>query len=402
MWRVRLVSSGDRFGLTWHPAIAAGVLANQDQIDLVEVIPEGRFLESRDGRRALGRLARTMPVSIHAVSLGLASAAPVDAHRLDHLARLIGEIEPESWSEHLAFVRSGGIELGHLAAPPRTDLMVERVAANVERARRSVGSYPSLENVATPLDPPGSDLPEALWLQRVFDRSPAGVLLDLHNLYTNGTNFGFDPAAVIAALPVERIRTIHIAGGVETTGHRGETRRIDDHLHDVPAAVYDLLAIAGERIRHPVDVVLERDGAFPPMSQLLAQLDRAREALAFGRARAARLAGAGTEAAAEADTERASHRAAPASETDAALIEQLLARVYTDAGSRRHFLSAPAAELVRAGVSREQACRFEQPDETGFALAAATFSHKRNAAAGRDRWPGWFKWLRSAAGSSAR
>jgi uncharacterized protein (UPF0276 family) len=34
-----------------------------------------------------------------------------------------------------------------------------------------------------------------------------------------------------------------------------------------------------------VDVVLERDGAFPPFGQLLDQLDRARAALARGRTR---------------------------------------------------------------------------------------------------------------------
>jgi hypothetical protein len=37
----------------------------------------------------------------------------------------------------------------------------------------------------------------------------------------------------------------------------------------------------------PIDVVLERDGVFPRFEQLLAQIDRARVALARGRARAA-------------------------------------------------------------------------------------------------------------------
>jgi len=400
-------SRADRFGLTWHPAIAAGVLANRDRIDLVEVIPEGRFLESRTGHRALGRLARTMPVSIHAVSLGLASASPVDAHRLDRLAVLIGEVEPESWSEHLAFVRSGGIELGHLAAPPRTELMLEKVAENVERARRCIGSYPSLENVATPIDPPGSDFTEEAWLQRVFDNSPAGLLLDLHNLYTNATNFGFDPAAAIASLPLDRIGTIHIAGGVETSAHRGETRRIDDHLHDVPEAVYELLSVAGERIPHPVDVVLERDGAFPPMSHLLAQLDRAREALARGRARASRLAGVRDPAATAGFNARVSQdgprpHALTASTVDAALIERLLARLYTDAGFRARFLAAPAAELIRAGVPPAHAHRFENPDAIGLELAAATFAHKRKAMSSDGRWSGWIERLRSAAGAGAR
>jgi uncharacterized protein (UPF0276 family) len=401
-------SRTDRFGLTWHPAIAAGVLANRDRIDLVEVIPEGRFLESRTGRRALARLARTMPVSIHAVSLGLASASPVDSRRLDRLGRLIGEVEPESWSEHLAFVRSGGIELGHLAAPPRTELIVEKVAANVELARRCTGSYPSLENVATPIDPPGSDLSEELWLQRVFEGSPAGFLLDLHNLYTNATNFGFDPAAALASLPLDRIRAVHIAGGIETPGQHGETRRVDDHLHDVPEAVYELLSVAGERIQHPLDVVLERDGAFPPMPHLLAQLDRARDALARGRARASVRAGV-RDAATTADfhNRRASSdgcrpQTQPGSTLDAALIERLLARLYTDAAFRARFLAAPAAELTRAGVPPELAHRFEHPDATGLELAAATFAHKRQALPADGRWPAWLERLRSTAGAGGR
>ena len=130
----------DRFGVTWHPSIAAGVLAHLDRIDLVEVIPEGPFLDSRPARQALRRLARTLPVSIHGVSLGLATVAPIDRGRVERLARLVGEVEPESWSEHLAFVRAGGIELGHLAAAPRTALSVEAVAEHVEQARQAIGA----------------------------------------------------------------------------------------------------------------------------------------------------------------------------------------------------------------------------------------------------------------------
>ena len=51
-------------------------------------------------------------------------------------------------------------------------------------------------------------------------------------------------------------------------------------------AIYALLAEVGARVRRPLTVVLERDGRFPPMRHLLWQLDRARAALAEGRARA--------------------------------------------------------------------------------------------------------------------
>jgi len=368
--------TSDRFGLTWHPSIAASVLAHLDRIDLVEVIPEGPFLDSRPARQALRRLARTLPVSIHGVSLGLATVASIDRDRVERLARLVGEVEPESWSEHLAFVRASGIELGHLAAAPRTALSVEAVAEHVEQARQAIGTYPGLENVATPIEPPGSDRTELDWLVDVFDATPASLLLDLHNLYANGTNFGVDPAAMLRACPVDRIRTIHIAGGVNVHAGGG-MRVVDDHLHDVPDPVYDLLEIVGERVPHPVDVVLERDGAFPSLGLLLAQLDRARQALARGRARAQHALRARQEwlfpirrGAAAIDGQHAA---------DGIRLEGLLARVYTDHLARARFIGAPVQEAIDAGVSPELARSIAPVDEAGLRLAAAGFAHKRRA-----------------------
>ena len=281
MWKLMR----DRVGLTWHPLLAASILAERERVDLVEVIPEGTFLESRRAQRALRRLALEIPVAIHGVSLGLASTTPVDQRRLDQFARLIDSVRAECWSEHLAFVRAGGIELGHLAAPSRTDTTIDATAANLRRAAQTIGAYPLVENVATIIEPPGSDYDEETWLSRLLATTNSDLLLDLHNLYANGRNFGFDSAAVLRSIPPDRIRVIHLAGGTNVHSSSGEERWLDDHLHDVPDPVYELLEIVGECVPHPVDVVLERDGAFPPFRELLAQLDRARTALAAGRMR---------------------------------------------------------------------------------------------------------------------
>ena len=183
----------DRFGLTWHPLLAGAILTNGHRLDIVEVIPEGGFLDSRRARRALRTLAREIPVAIHGVSLGLASAEGIDLARLDAFARLMDDVVPEHWSDHLAFVRAGGVELGHLAAPTRSALTVEATAENLDRAARRVGAPPLAENVATLLDPPGSDRSEQAWLLELLDASGSDLLLDLHNLVTNGRNLGYDP-----------------------------------------------------------------------------------------------------------------------------------------------------------------------------------------------------------------
>ena len=278
-----VVEAPDRFGLTWQPALAAGILANLDRIDVVEVIAEEQFAASSRAKRALDTLAHQVPVLVHGVALGPASTAPVDARRLDKLARLVDRVKPAFWSEHLALVRAGDIEIGHLAAAPRTKTTIDATAANLACAARVVGSRPMVENIATLMDPPASDCSEVDWVSSVVAGSDCDLLLDLHNVHANSINFGFDPIAYLDRLDPERIGAIHLAGGCWIEGP--ERRYLDDHLHDVPDPVYALLAEVGARVRRPLTVVLERDGRFPPMRDLLWQLDRARAALAEGRSR---------------------------------------------------------------------------------------------------------------------
>jgi uncharacterized protein (UPF0276 family) len=274
----------DRVGLGWRRELAVGIFSNLDRIDVVEVIADDLFDAPREERRALRTLAAQTTVVLHGVSLGMASSVSVDAKRLEKTARLCGEVEPEYWSEHLAFVRGGGIEIGHLTAPPRTDATIEGAAANLERARAMVGAAPLVENIATLIDPPGSDYDEIDWINKIIDLSPSDLLLDLHNLHANATNFGYDAVEFLKRLPADRVAAAHLAGGkwVEALGER---RLLDDHLHDVPEPVYSLLTELAALVPHSLTVILERDGAYPPIEVLLRQLDCAREALTEGRSR---------------------------------------------------------------------------------------------------------------------
>src|SRR5262249_29150816 len=279
LWGLRIVmkfkeslknTARDRVGLGWRRELAVGILSNLDRIDVVEVIADDLFHAPRDERRALRKLSAQTKVVLHGVSLGLASSAPVDVKLLEKTARLCEAVEPEYWSEHLAFVRGGGVEIGHLTAPPRTDDTIEGAAANLERARAVVGAAPLVENIATLIDPPGSDYDEIDWINRIIDSSDGDLLLDLLNLHANATNFGYDSIDCLKRLPAERIVAAHLAGGkwVEALGER---RLLDDHLHDVPDPVYWLLTELAALTPHPLTVILERDGAYPPIEILLRQ-----------------------------------------------------------------------------------------------------------------------------------
>jgi uncharacterized protein (UPF0276 family) len=280
---MRQLSGPDRFGLGWRPPLAAGILAHLDRIDVVELIAEDHFDASRRELRALRTLAAQVPVLLHGVSLGLASTVPVETRRLDRMARLIGAVEPEAWSEHLAFVRGGGVEIGHLAAPPRSAASIEGACRNLDRARLVTGAVPSVENIATLIEPPGSALGEADWIDGIIRSSGALLLLDLHNLYANAVNFGRDPYAELRRLPLDRVGLVHLSGGHWIDGPDGARRLLDDHVHDVPDEVLELLAELGRLVPQPLTVIIERDGQYPAFERLLDQLDAARASLSLGR-----------------------------------------------------------------------------------------------------------------------
>lgn len=274
----------DRFGLGWRPELSSGILVHLGQIDFVEVIAENAISENNKSV-PLETIARHVPVTIHGVSLGMSSAEPVATKRLDALARLIGRVGPVSWSEHLAFVRSGNIEIGHLAAPPRTRATIEGTVKNFDRARAITGSAPLLENIATLVDPPASEMNETDWLRGSLEATNAQMLLDLHNLYANSINYQFDAREALRSLPMERVRAVHLAGGRRITHPRtGAQRILDDHLHEVPDAVFELLELVAALAPAPLYVTIERDGNYPHFSQIMSELARARAAMARGRA----------------------------------------------------------------------------------------------------------------------
>ena len=132
----------DRVGLGWRGELASGILSNLAHIDVLEVIADDYYRASRADIAALRSLARQVPVSLHGVGMGLASTIPAEPRRLQAMARLMKAVQAESWSEHLSFVRAGGVEIGHLAAPPRTPHSVAGAVANIASATRIVGHKP--------------------------------------------------------------------------------------------------------------------------------------------------------------------------------------------------------------------------------------------------------------------
>jgi uncharacterized protein (UPF0276 family) len=260
------MSPGYGVGIGWRPEIA-GVVADLPGLRFAEVVAESVHAHG-DLPPGLADLTdRGVAVVPHGVRLSLGGAEPVEPARVAHLAAVARRLGAPLVSEHIAFVRAGGVEAGHLLPVPRSREAVDAVVANVRRTRAELDVPIALEPIAAVFDWPDDEMDEGAFLTEILDRTDALLLLDVANVYANARNRGTEPAALFDRLPLDRIAYVHLAGGAEHDGVYHDT-----HTDAVPAAVLDLVAELCARHRPPA-VMLERDGDYPPAAALRAELD---------------------------------------------------------------------------------------------------------------------------------
>lgn len=253
-------------GIGWRPQLALAIDRNP-KIGFVEVIAEeldpwGPIPAPIERLRRRG-----MRVIPHGITLSLGSAEPPDGKRLAALGRLATRLGSPLVSEHIAFVRAGGIEAGHLLPLPRTREALEVLVANVREAKAALPVPLALENIATLGEWPGAEMDEATFLTEVLERADVLLLLDIENVYANARNHGGDPVAFLDRLPLGRLAYVHVAGGIEREGLYHDT-----HGVRVPAAVLDLLEELCARVPVP-GILLERDARFPKEPELASELE---------------------------------------------------------------------------------------------------------------------------------
>jgi uncharacterized protein (UPF0276 family) len=263
-------------GIGWRPEIDLTV-QRLPGVDFVEVVAENVCPDHLpESLRALR--ARRVPVLPHGVTLSLGSAEPPARDRLNRLAQCAVALDAPLVSDHIAFVRAGGLEAGHLLPVPRSREALAVVAANVRAAQAALPVPLAVENVAALLGWPDDELTDGQFLAELVERTGVRLLLDVANLYTNQINLGLDPVAALTELPLDAVAYLHVAGGVVRDGLWHDT-----HAHPVTAAVLDLLAAVCVRASVP-GVLLERDAGYPSDGELAAELAAIRRVVQGARA----------------------------------------------------------------------------------------------------------------------
>ncbi len=195
-----------------------------------------------------------LPIIIHGLSGNVASAAGPTREYLESIKRLADYTDALTYSDHLAFTGVPGRELGHLAPNRFDDELLSMACEHIEFMNEVTGRRVVLENLATKTTISGSQYtPEEFYLGLVERSDAWDCLLDLTNIWINGQNRPVDPVDWVTAIPPERVRYVHLAGGQWIHGEL-----VDTHSESVHPEVYDLLAYLLS-IAQPQAVIVERD-----------------------------------------------------------------------------------------------------------------------------------------------
>ncbi len=263
-------------GIGWRKDLALMIDRRRD-LGFVEIVAENER-PGRISRPVLDLRDRGVAVIPHGISLSLGGADPPDPRRVEHLARLAQELDSPFVSEHLAFVRAGDCEAGHLMPLPRTREQLDILVENIIEAQRGLPVPLALENISALFAWPDAEMTDAEFVYEALERTGAHLLLDIANVHANAQNVGLPVCEFLDALPLDRLAYMHVGGGEEREGVYHDT-----HAHAVPDQVFDLLAEFARRAKIPA-VMLERDDAFPGDAEINEELDRLAAALNVSKA----------------------------------------------------------------------------------------------------------------------
>lgn len=263
----RIAGAGLGFRRELIPALQTGPAP---AIDFFELAPENWIGAGGRSAKALRAFTERHPFVCHGLSLNLGGPAPLDTALLRRIREFMREHGIAQYTEHLSWCADDG-RLYDLLPIPLTHDAVRWVAERIRQTQDALGMRIGIENAAYYIAPPGAEMREEEFIRAVIEEADCLLHLDVNNVHVNSINHGFDVHAYLAALPLERVCYIHVAGHhVEADG-----LVVDTHGAAVIDPVWSLLDAAYARCG-AVATCLERDFNFPPLAELGAEVAQIR------------------------------------------------------------------------------------------------------------------------------
>lgn len=260
----KMVSAGVGLRPTHYNDLLTGL---PKEISWVEVISENYIDSLGRPRDILKNVREHYEVSLHGVSMNLASTDTLNMTYLKNLKNLIEDIKPVRVSDHLCWTGAFGHNLHDLLPFPMNRESFDLVASKVAMVQEILNREILIENVSTYLTLK-SELTEWDFLIELCEKTGAKILLDLNNIYVSAINQEYDPYDFINSVPLDMVGEIHLAGYTEVNGFL-----FDTHSRPVYPHVWKLFENVISK-RSDIPFMVEWDEDIPSFEVLMDEVKK--------------------------------------------------------------------------------------------------------------------------------
>lgn len=247
------------------------ILTDPPRVDWFEILSEDYLNVGGNNRYYLEQISQHFPIAMHGVSLSLGGCDSLDLNYLAELKQLSHDIRAMHISDHLCWTTRNQINSHDLLPMPYTADAVKHISQRIRQTQDFLEQTILVENVSGYLNYTSSELSEWEFINVILAESNCLLLLDINNVYVNSVNYDFDPLEYIRGLDLSKVAQIHLAGHTQQGKYL-----IDTHDAPVTQAVWQLYQDTLQLLGRVPPVLLERDDNIPSLSELVIELDIAR------------------------------------------------------------------------------------------------------------------------------
>ncbi len=258
------------FGLGLRTDHYRDFVERKPAVDWLEIISENYMVPGGKPLHFLDTIRRDYPMVMHGVSLSIGSTDPLNHDYLRELKALIARVQPGWVSDHICWTGVDHHNLHDLLPMPYTEASLRHLVGRIGQVQEFLGRRILLENVSSYVTYAADEMAEWEFVAELARRADCELLFDVNNVYVSARNHGFDPRVYVDAMPVGRVRQIHLAGHED----HGDFV-IDTHDHPVRDEVWELYRYTIARMG-AMPTMIERDDDIPPLDELIAELAQAR------------------------------------------------------------------------------------------------------------------------------
>jgi uncharacterized protein (UPF0276 family) len=257
-------------GASFKQEHLSAILAEGGQRGFFEVHAENYMGAGGPPHRALERLRRDYPVSLHGVCMSIGAPQPLDRAHLARFKNLVERYEPALVSEHLAWSTHETTYFNDLLPLPYTQATLELVCDHIDQVQNAICRPLLLENPSTYISFRESTISETEFIRSIAQRTGCELLLDINNVFLSATNHGFSALEYLSDFPLASAGEIHLAGHSAQKDDEDDLLLIDSHDGPVADAVWKLFEIVVARAG-PIPTLIEWDSNIPGWPVLKAE-----------------------------------------------------------------------------------------------------------------------------------